>query len=170
MKHMLALSCALIHKPTVLFLDEPTTGVDPVSRKEFWEMLRRLKEQEITIVVSTPYMDEAVICDRIALINEGSFMQIDTPQNIINQYKRQLFSVVGKNMSTLLYEIREMDMVESVFAFGDEHHVTLKDSSLTITYLEEKLKMKGYTNFRVKEIKAGIEDCYMALSGVENKS
>jgi ABC-type multidrug transport system ATPase subunit len=102
MKQKLALSCALIHKPKVLFLDEPTTGVDPVSRKEFWEMLRRLKEQEITILVSTPYMDEASLCDRIALINKGEFIGIDTPQNIIAGFTDTLYSIEGDNMYEML--------------------------------------------------------------------
>lgn len=93
MKQKLALCCAMIHKPEVLFLDEPTTGVDPVSRKEFWTMLARLKNQGITIIVSTPYMDEASRCDRIALINNGDFMKIETPQNIIGQYDKILCSV-----------------------------------------------------------------------------
>jgi len=86
MKQKLALSCALIHKPAILFLDEPTTGVDPVSRKEFWDMLKKLKQQGITILVSTPYMDEAALCDRIALIQNGKFLQIDTPQNMVTPF------------------------------------------------------------------------------------
>ena len=86
MKQKLALSCALIHKPDILFLDEPTTGVDPVSRKEFWQMLRNLREQGITIVVSTPIMDEARQCDRIAFINHGQIHGIDTPERILHQF------------------------------------------------------------------------------------
>ena len=89
MKQKLALCCALIHKPDVLFLDEPTTGVDPVSRKEFWEMLKRLKQQHITIVVSTPYMDEATLCDKIALMQNGKILSIDTPGNIIQILSRK---------------------------------------------------------------------------------
>ena len=86
MKQKLALCCALIHAPKVLFLDEPTTGVDPVSRKEFWEMLKRLQQKGITILVSTPYMEEASLCDRIALIQKGTILKIDSPENIINNY------------------------------------------------------------------------------------
>ena len=102
MKQKLALSCALIHKPSVLFLDEPTTGVDPVSRKEFWEMLKRLKNQGITILVSTPYMDEARLCDRIALIKEGKFIGIDTPENITAGFNKTLWSVQSNKMFKLL--------------------------------------------------------------------
>ena len=87
MKQKLALCCALIHKPTVLFLDEPTTGVDPVSRKEFWEMLKSLQKQGITIMVSTPYMDEANLCDRIAFIQTGKILSVDTPQNIVQKFQ-----------------------------------------------------------------------------------
>jgi ABC-type multidrug transport system ATPase subunit len=127
MKQKLALSCALIHKPKVLFLDEPTTGVDPVSRKEFWEMLRRLKEQGITILVSTPYMDEASLCDRIALINKGEFIGINTPQNIIANFAEPLYSVEGDDMYKILLALRKNPMVNTCFAFGDTLHVTLNE-------------------------------------------
>jgi ABC-2 type transport system ATP-binding protein len=164
MKQKLALSCALIHKPSVLFLDEPTTGVDPVSRKEFWDMLKRLKEQNITIIVSTPYMDEAGICDRIALIQEGKFMQIETPDNIINAFDKKLVAVTGENMSRLLNDIRKIDSVDSAFAFGDEHHITLKDKFGSHLEIEAELRKKGYENIQVRTITPGIEDCYMTLS------
>lgn len=118
MKQKLALSCALIHKPRVLFLDEPTTGVDPVSRKEFWEMLRKLKEQDITILVSTPYMDEASLCDRIAFIQNGNTMQIDTPENIINRYGEILWAVRSENMHKLLFGLRANEYVKTCFTFG----------------------------------------------------
>ena len=93
MKQKLALSCALIHKPEILILDEPTTGVDAVSRKEFWEMLKRLKEMGITILVSTPYMDEASLCDRIALIQQGRLMDVATPHTMINSFAEDLWAV-----------------------------------------------------------------------------
>src|ERR1044072_7048565 len=107
MKQKLALSCALIHKPSVLFLDEPTTGVDAVSRKEFWEMLRSLKKQGITILVSTPYMDEASLCDRVALIQSGKILSINTPQGVVNEYGRKLFAVKSADMLHLLNELQE---------------------------------------------------------------
>ena len=116
MKQKLALSCALIHKPSVLFLDEPTTGVDPVSRKEFWEMLKRLKNQGITILVSTPYMDEARLCDRIALIKEGKFIGIDTPENITAGFKKTLWSVQSNKMFKLLTDLRSHPFIDSCFA------------------------------------------------------
>jgi drug efflux transport system ATP-binding protein len=118
MKQKLALSCALIHKPKVLILDEPTTGVDAVSRKEFWEMLKRLKEKDITIMVSTPYMDEASLCDRVALIQKGEIMSIDTPEKIISQFEGNLFAVRSKNMYQLMSDLREYDQTKTVFLFG----------------------------------------------------
>jgi len=127
MKQKLALSCALIHKPEILILDEPTTGVDPVSRKEFWDMLGRLKEQGITILVSTAYMDEASRCDRIALIREGKFIASDTPQGIIDNYAGILWSVEGTRMSALLSALRDHSAVKTSFAFGDKIHITVTE-------------------------------------------
>mgnify|MGYP001001362534 FL=1 len=127
MKQKLALSCALIHKPEILILDEPTTGVDPVSRKEFWDMLGRLKEQGITILVSTAYMDEASRCDRIALIREGEFIASDTPQGIIDSYADILWSVEGFRMSALLDALRGHSEVKTSFAFGDKIHITVTE-------------------------------------------
>ena len=108
MKQKLALCCALIHKPSVLFLDEPTTGVDPVSRKEFWEMLKRLKAERITIVVSTPYMDEATLCDRIALIQNGKILSIDTPDKIVESYPDELYAIKADNMYRLAEKVIEL--------------------------------------------------------------
>ena len=118
MKQKLALSCALIHKPAVLFLDEPTTGVDPVSRKELWEMLTKLRAQGITILASTPYMDEATLCDRIALIQNGEFMRVDTPRNIVAGFPDTLWSVRTGRMHRLLKDLRDLPFVKSSFSFG----------------------------------------------------
>src|SRR5689334_1654583 len=101
MKQKLALSCALIHKPSVLFLDEPTTGVDAVSRKEFWDLLRNLQKQNITIVVSTPYMDEASLCDRVALIQDGRILKIDSPTGITRKFERTLWAFKADEMYRL---------------------------------------------------------------------
>jgi len=115
MKQKLALCCALIHKPTVLFLDEPTTGVDAVSRKEFWEMLKRLKQQNITILVSTPYMDEATLCDRIALIQSGKILSIDTPEKIVEAYPGKLYAVKSEKMHQLLKDLQAFEFYRFVF-------------------------------------------------------
>jgi ABC-type multidrug transport system ATPase subunit len=164
MKQKLALSCALIHKPSVLFLDEPTTGVDPVSRKEFWGMLKKLREQGITILVSTPYMDEASLCDRIALIQNGSFLKIDTPENIISQYKNRLWAVQSDDMYKLLMDLRANELSKNCFAFGDKHHVSVDNKQFTIDNLRQYLMQKGHTNIVIWEIEPTIEDCFMQLS------
>lgn len=163
MKQKLALSCALIHKPSVLFLDEPTTGVDPVSRKEFWEMLRKLKEQNITILVSTPYMDEATLCDRIALIQNGKFLQVDTPHNIINRFSEILWSVKSNNMYKLLKDLRGYNKIKTCFTFGETHHITV-DQNLSADTLKTYLTEKGHTDIEIHAIEPSIEDCYMQFS------
>lgn len=163
MKQKLALSCALIHKPAILFLDEPTTGVDPVSRKEFWEMLRKLKEQNITILVSTPYMDEATLCDRIALIQHGRFLQVDTPQNIIDRFSEPLWSVKSNQMYRLLKDLRQYDKVKTCFTFGETHHITV-NNNLTVAELKAFLAGKQHKDIEIHIIQATIEDCYMQLA------
>ena len=168
MKQKLALCCALIHKPVVLFLDEPTTGVDPVSRKEFWEMLKRLKQQGITILVSTPYMDEANLCDRIALIQGGNIMSIDTPKEILNQFGEQLWAVKSSDMIHLLKDLRQYSDTESCYSFGEFHHLILKDPSKTkdekIAALNRYLREKGHgEGLEIKSVAPGIEDCFIKL-------
>lgn len=164
MKQKLALSCALIHKPSVLFLDEPTTGVDPVSRKEFWEMLKRLKNEGITILVSTSYMDEASLCDRIALIKDGRFMKTDSPEKIRNEYNGLLWSVNSDDMNKLLKDLRAFEHSISCFAFGDTHHLNLREGSMKEDELFNYLEEKEHTNIRIKQIQANVEDCFMQLS------
>ena len=163
MKQKLALSCALIHKPSVLFLDEPTTGVDAVSRKEFWEMLKKLKEKGITILVSTPYMDEASMCDRVALIQDGKILDIDTPLSIIRKFDRPLWAVRAKEMFRLLKDLREYENTEGCFAFGDSHHLTLKKGNFTENDIHIFLSKKNHDALEIKLIEPSIEDCFMAL-------
>lgn len=163
MKQKLALSCALIHKPQMLFLDEPTTGVDPVSRKEFWEMLKRLKLQGISIVVSTPYMDEANLCDRIALMQSGKILEIDKPQNIVDRFGKNLYAVRSDNMYKLLNDLRSFPQTESCFAFGDYHHLLLKENGLKLSELENHLISSGHSNLTIAKINPVIEDCFMRL-------
>lgn len=164
MKQKLALCCALIHKPTVLFLDEPTTGVDPVSRKEFWEMLKRLKNQGISILVSTPYMDEAGLCDRIAFMQNGRFLKIDTPANIIRGFTKPLWAVRGDRMSQLLSDLRKIPGIKTCFAFGDTHHVTVDKNELSENDLIAALVSQGHSGVEVATIEASIEDCFMDIS------
>ena len=163
MKQKLALCCALIHAPKVLFLDEPTTGVDPVSRKEFWQMLKRLQQKGITILVSTPYMDEAALCDRIALIQKGHILQIDKPSAIINAFDKTLFAVKTSNMHKLISDVRDLTEVNSCFGFGDYLHVTTNNNSTDENHLIAAITAKQHTEIEVKIIQPEIEDCFMAL-------
>jgi len=163
MKQKLALCCALIHKPVVLFLDEPTTGVDPVSRKEFWEMLRQLKQQQITIVVSTPYMDEANLCDRIALIQNGSLLSVDTPERITNAYPDQLYALKAGNMHQLLNVLNAYDAVLSSHAFGEYAHVSFKDKSFNESEVISYLQQHGLEHIDLKKTPATIEDSFIHL-------
>lgn len=164
MKQKLALSCALIHAPHVLFLDEPTTGVDPVSRKEFWEMLQKLKKNfKLSIVVSTPYMDEAIQCDRIALIQNGSFLTIDTPQGIIENYSETLWAVCSDRMHSLLTDLRKIKGVKTAFTFGEEHHATVEPETITIDTLRKELQALGHQDIRIEKVTPSIEDCFMNL-------
>ncbi len=164
MKQKLALSCALIHAPRVLFLDEPTTGVDPVSRKEFWEMLQKLKRNfRLSIIVSTPYMDEAVQCDRIALIQDGSFLTIDTPDGIENSYSETLIAVRSDNMHRLLTDLRAIDGIKTAFAFGETHHATIEPAVLSDDALRCKLEQLGHLDIVINRVNPSIEDCFMNL-------
>jgi len=163
MKQKLALSCALIHKPEVLILDEPTTGVDAVSRKEFWEMLKNLQKKDITILVSTPYMDEADLCDRVALIQQGTILEVDTPVEIVNKYGRRIIAVRSKEMYRLINDLRSYKKTESAFAFGQVIHYTGFDDDVEVTELEHYLDKKNHTDVLVEEIHPGIEDVFMGL-------
>jgi ABC-2 type transport system ATP-binding protein len=144
-----------------LFLDEPTTGVDAVSRKEFWEMLKRLKEQGITILVSTPYMDEANLCDRIALIQRGEILSIDTPAKIIESFPQQLYAIHSSKTFKLLQDTRSFSGTDSCFAFGDALHATFKNGTEkdVIGYLQSK----GNEDVQMKIITPTIEDCFINL-------
>ncbi len=163
MKQKLALSCAMIHKPDILFLDEPTTGVDAVSRLEFWEMLKRLKASGITILVSTPYMDEASLCDRVALMQNGRIMTISTPQEVISNYPLSLFSVKTGDIHKLLGELREYPGIHSVYAFGQSAHVAFKEKAVNKESLADFLKSNQHEQVEITPVEATIEDCFMEL-------
>ncbi len=163
MKQKLALSCALIHRPELLVLDEPTTGVDAVSRREFWEILSGLKEAGITIVVSTPYMDEASMCDRIALLQQGRILSIDTPGNMIKTHGKPIFQVKATERHSLISELSGWDRVASVYPFGQSLHVTPLDSSLGESDVRAFLRNKGYNDVWIERGTGGIEDIFMDL-------
>lgn len=158
MKQKLALCCALIHQPKVLFLDEPTTGVDPVSRREFWQMLKKLKEKGITILASTPYMDEAILCDRVALIQNGNIMTIDTPKQIIASFDKTLLEVQSADTYRMMLQLRKHPMVYSCYAFGQHLHVALREGVEIEQFAKEDLEIT-----ELYEINATIEDCFMEL-------
>lgn len=164
MKQKLALCCALVHKPTVLFLDEPTTGVDVVSRREFWEMLKKLKQQGITILVSTPYMDEAMLCERIALMQKGTILKVDTPQNIIETFPVTLYAIKADNIYNLLNDLRKYNDIETCYPFGEWLHITLKDENADgIKVLSDYANSGKHNNIEVKIIKPSIEDSFIRL-------
>lgn len=162
MKQKLALSCALIHRPSVLFLDEPTTGVDAVSRKEFWEMLKGLRQQGITILVSTPYMDEAGLCDRVALVQNGKVLSINTPQGIVKSFSKPIWAVKSSRMLKLLNELKEESFTENVYPFGEYHHVVLKDAGGN-DQLKNFVSEYADKTIGLQEVKPDIEDCFIAL-------
>lgn len=164
MKQKLALCCALVHRPTVLFLDEPTTGVDAVSRKDFWNMLYRIRNAGVTMLVSTPYMDEASLCDRISLIQKGRIIETGTPAGIVAKYPHRLFGVSGTPAYPLLKYLRQCPGVLRCFSFGSEHHVAVDPARTSTEHLQATLEQAGFRQVVVREIPASIEDCFMELA------
>jgi len=162
MKQKLALSCALIHKPELLVLDEPTTGVDAVSRAEFWEMLRKLGKHNITILVSTPYMDEAMRCDRVALIQGGKILSVDQPKKIRDGFRRKLFEVRAPDKYRLILSLRKYPGTITAYPFGDSVHTTFKNDAYDDSLLSF-LKSEGVENVKIEESQAGIEDRFLEL-------
>lgn len=161
MKQKLALCCALIHKPEVLFLDEPTTGIDPVSRVELWDMLQKLKTEGITILASTPYMDEAVRCDRVALIQEGEILNIDTPDNITGQFNKKLYAIKAGNMYALLKALKQYPETVNSYAFGEYAHVIVNGD---VENLKSFLEKQGISGIEVRNTLPTIEDTFIAES------
>lgn len=170
MKQKLALCCALIHKPEILFLDEPTTGVDVVSRSEFWDMLAKLKKQDITIVVSTPYMEEAKLCDRIALIQNGKIMTVDTPKQIIKSFPKTLFAVKADHIYKLLQNLRVEKEIENCDAFGEFLHLTLVSEQANVEMVKSIAQKYNPENLEVKEIEPTIEDSFIRLMREQDNS
>jgi ABC-type multidrug transport system ATPase subunit len=169
MKQKLALSCALIHKPKLLVLDEPTTGVDAVSRSEFWDMLGKLRQHNITIIVSTPYMDEAMRCDRVALIQDGRILAIDAPQRIRDGFSRKLFTVKSFEKYKLINVLRKYPGTITAYPFGDSVHVTFNNDKVDSSFYEY-ISKEGISDVVVQEAEAGIEDRFLELmeGGVNN--
>ncbi|MBC7887389.1 MAG: ABC transporter ATP-binding protein [Ferruginibacter sp.] len=169
MKQKLALCCALIHRPSVLFLDEPTTGVDAVSRKEFWEMLKALKQQGISILVSTPYMDEAALCDRVALMQSGKIMSIDSPRNIIKKFTKTMWSVRSAEMYRLLNDLQQYSNTEKCYAFGEFHHLVLKNNGVERDEIMSYLQYLSHREIELQVALPNIEDCFIELMSSTGK-
>ncbi|HEY9229659.1 MAG TPA: ABC transporter ATP-binding protein [Gemmatimonadaceae bacterium] len=167
MKQKLALSCALVHRPDILLLDEPTTGVDAVSRREFWDQLDVLKSQGLTIVVSTPYMDEAIRCDRVALMQTGRVLDVDRPATISERFPLPLFAVSGASRYRMLHALREFAHAHSVYPFGETLHYTDArpghPESEIMSELSSYLREHGFNDAAIRPIAAGIEDSFMHL-------
>lgn len=164
MKQKLALSCALIHRPSVLLLDEPTTGVDPVSRSDFWEILAEIGSQGIAVLVSTPYMDEASLCHRVSLIDKGRILRTATPAEIVASYPLPLWSARSGNMHRLLLELREDPDIKSAFAFGYAHHATPRSADASLDAVRRRMRTLGHDDLLLETTKPGIEDCFMLMS------
>ncbi|MBO4488169.1 MAG: ABC transporter ATP-binding protein [Bacteroidales bacterium] len=164
MKQKLALCCALIHRPKILFLDEPTTGVDPVSRKEFWEILQTIRTQGITVLVSTPYMDEATLCDRIALIQNGKILGIDTPEAIIEHFKGTLYTFKSANIFSLLEALKRCPLQCNYYPYGEHCHIAFYEDMETampqfLQFLEDNQQEHG----DIEPIRPSIEDCFIEI-------
>ena len=164
MKQKLALCCALIHNPKVLLLDEPTTGVDPVSRKEFWGILKRIQQRNITILVSTPYMDEASQCDRIAMIQNGRILEINKPKTIAKNFPKTIYKIKANSAYKLILALKEFPNTHSVFPFGQFVHYISQKPELDIKKLEQYLSSKELEGIEIFPTEATIEDVFMELS------
>lgn len=170
MKQKLALSCALIHKPALLLLDEPTTGVDAVSRQEFWNMLKQLKKEGITIVVSTPYMDEASLCDKVALMQKGQIMDIEKPSAIVHNFGHQLLSIQSNRMFALLHDLQRIKHSLSAYRFGDSIHYIPHSPLRDFNTLNHELAERGHSEIVIKETQAVVEDCFILLMQQKEKN
>ncbi len=162
MKQKLALCCALVHRPVILVLDEPTTGVDPVSRQDFWNILKQLKNENITVLVSTSYMDEASLCDRIALIQKGQLLNINTPSTILSEFKGNLFAVHTHDIYNLLLLLKDEKMIDNAYASGQQVNVVINEEN-GLEYLTKSLQTNGIDYSDIKPILPNTEDCFIQL-------
>lgn len=169
MKQKLALSCALIHRPQILLLDEPTTGVDAVSRSEFWEMLSSLRGKGITMLVSTSYMDEATKCERIAMINRGKILDVNTPAELVKGLGGNLFNASATNMFDLLTQLRGMPEISDCYTFGATLHIVAKPGFIPETAIK-KLVASGMSDVKIYPAEGDIEDLFIKLTRDENRN
>lgn len=162
MKQKLALSCTLIHTPKILILDEPTTGVDAVSRQEFWQILRQLQNEDVTIMVSTPYMDEAGLCDRVAFMYKGRLLALDKPDNLHKRFPYALYEVTASDIRSLVSFYQKETQAKSVQIFGDRLHVSFAQD-LDAQSLSAIQKKSPVPISHIKKIQPSIEDTFLAL-------
>lgn len=170
MRQKLALCCAIIHNPRLLVLDEPTTGVDAVSRREFWEILRKMNQQGVTTLVSTPYMDEARLCSRVALMQNGRLLAVDTPENLNKHFDKELFLIYGSDNYGLLTHLRKASFCHSVYPFGQNIHMITEPGMVNEQMIIDYLQTTGISATQIKKQEAGIEDCFMYLARREQVS
>lgn len=165
MKQKLALAAGLMHKPEILFLDEPTTGVDPVSRREFWQMLYRLNKDGMTIFVSTPYMDEAELCSRVAFMHHGRIVCCDSPQGLKQSYPYHVLELraVGKDVKRALVH----DLIKDINAFGETYHLIVEQPAAAKTIVAAALAAKGIRLVALQDIAPALEDVFVQLAGEE---
>ena len=169
MKQKLALCCALIHCPKILFLDEPTTGVDPVSRNEFWDILKSIRTQGITVVVSTPYMDEATRCDRIAMIQEGQILGINTPSAFIRDFQGKLYTFRSENIFSLLNIMEQCPLRCNYYPYGEHCHIAFYDDVATaLPQFEQFLQEQGQSHGEIIAIDPSVEDCFIEIVQMRN--
>jgi ABC-type multidrug transport system ATPase subunit len=174
MKQKLALCCALVHRPDILFLDEPTTGVDAVSRREFWDLLGTLKQGGLTTVVSTPYMDEATRCDRVALMHRGRLLGVDTPDAITRGFERPLLGVRAQERYKALLALRKYEHAQSAYPFGDVIHYTDKRTDVQPERIANDLKAfltaNGFADSSVEPLTPTVEDSFIARTASDPES
>ncbi len=164
MKQKLALCCALIHCPKILFLDEPTTGVDPVSRKEFWDILKSIRQHGITVVVSTPYMDEATRCDRIAMIQEGRIIGINTPTAFVKNFHGRLYTFKTDHIFQLLQAMDQCPIDCNYYPYGEHCHIVFyEDERTALPHFEQYLREKGLAYEEFHSIEPSVEDCFIEI-------
>lgn len=168
MQQKLALCCALIHRPTIIFLDEPTRGVDPVSRKDLWNILKELKKENITVLVSTAYMEEANLCSRVALIDKGKILDLDTPENLKQKFNKPLFAISAGNTFQLIQSLKQFEYANSVYPFGDYVHYTDKREHTSEQDLTVYLQKHGFADVFVKQMQPTIEDYFIKLTDKNN--
>ncbi|MBN1315089.1 MAG: ABC transporter ATP-binding protein [Anaerolineales bacterium] len=169
MQKKLALACTLIHTPEIIFLDEPTTGVDPVSRREFWDILTDLHLQGITLVVSTPYMDEAERCSRVGLMYQGKLIVCDTPEKIKQMTQGELVALWPDDMHAAYQVLRQVEGVIEIQTYGDQLRIFVTDASSTIKQINQILPAQGIQIMEIRTARPRMEEAFISLIGQQMK-